>query len=46
MGLKLGAIGNTLEEHIGNLKEHVGNKGKMKEISPHPCPKIKKIKAL
>ncbi len=35
MGLKPGAIGNTLGEHIGNLrniwgiwKEHVGNKGK------------------
>jgi len=30
MGLKQGAIGNTLEEHIGN-------KGKMKK-SPPPCP--------
>jgi hypothetical protein len=31
MGLKQGAIWNTLGEHIRNLKEHVGNKGKMKK---------------
>jgi len=41
MGLKRGAIGNTIGKHIGNLGnikgtcwEHVGNKGKMKKIPP------------
>jgi hypothetical protein len=52
-GLRQGAIGNTLGEHIGNplrtWREHVGNKGKMKNSSPSPRPglklKRKKIKA-
>jgi hypothetical protein len=43
MGLKLGAIGNTLGEHIGNLMgthwEFERNKGKMKK-SPHYHPKL------
>jgi len=45
MGSKQGTIGNTLGEHNGNLRnilgagwESVGNKGKMKKISP-PTPK-------
>ncbi len=37
-GIKWGAIGNTLGEHLGNIlgtwKEHVGNKGKMKPPPP------------
>jgi hypothetical protein len=33
MGLKQGAIGNTHEEHIGNL---MGTKGKMKKILLFP----------
>jgi hypothetical protein len=45
-------IGNTLEEHIGNLMgthwELEGNKGKMKKISPPPPHQHEreKIKAL
>jgi hypothetical protein len=43
MGLKQGAIGNTLEEHIGNLvgthceleKNMLGTKEKLKKPSPH-----------
>jgi len=45
MGLKRGAIGNTLGEHTGNIWnrlgtnwEHVGNKGKMKKKSSPPRP--------
>jgi len=45
MGLKRGAIGSNLGEHIGNL-----GKGKMKKILPPPLihPKLqrKKMKAL
>jgi len=48
MGLKQGAIGNTLGEHIKNLRKHIGNplgtskehrenKGKMKKKS---SPKV------
>jgi hypothetical protein len=55
MGLKQPAIGNTLEEHIGNLGnplgiwwENVGNKGKMKKIllplSPPPQNPLPKLK--
>jgi hypothetical protein len=50
MGLKPGAIGNTLGEHIGNLgnifgtwKEHVKNKGNKKNILPSPPPREKQI---
>jgi hypothetical protein len=44
VGLKWGAMGNSLGEHIGNLmgtwREHVGNKGKMKKtLLPRPLPK-------
>ncbi len=43
MGLKQGAIGNTLEEHIGNLVgthwelegNMLGTKEKLKKPSPH-----------
>jgi hypothetical protein len=51
MGLKRGAIENTLGEHTGNLMgthwELEGNKGKMKKIllpnpTPQPCPQRKK----
>jgi hypothetical protein len=43
MGLKQGAIGNTLEEHIGNLvgthceleRNMLGTKEKLKKPSPH-----------
>jgi hypothetical protein len=49
MGLKWGAIGNTLGEHIGNLlrtwREHVGNKGKMKK-NPPPSPEIKEYNSI
>jgi len=44
MGLKRGAIGSTLGEHIGNLMrthwEHVNNKGKMKKNPPPPPKKL------
>jgi len=55
MGLKWGAIGNTLGEHIGNLgkiletwEEHVENKGKMEKNPPPSPPKLerKQIKAV
>ncbi len=46
MGLKQGAIENTLGEHIGNLMEHIRtSKGHMLGI-PHPKLKRKKNKAL
>jgi hypothetical protein len=46
VGLKQGAIGNILGEHIGNLKgthwelegNMLGTKGKMKRIHPSPPP--------
>ncbi len=52
MGLKQGAIGNTLGEHIGNIenilgkwKEQVGNKGKMKKNpTPPPAQNLKENK--
>ncbi len=47
-GLKRGAIGNTLGEHIenplGTCKEQFGNNGNMKKIFSPPNPKLKKIK--
>jgi hypothetical protein len=40
MGLKRGAIGSTLGEHIGNM---LGTKEKGKKILPHPShPKVKR----
>jgi hypothetical protein len=47
MGLKRGAIGNTLGEHIGNLGNILGTKeNKKKILSPLPQPKLKrKIKS-
>jgi hypothetical protein len=44
MGLKRGAIGNTAGEPIGNLREHVGNKGKMNKKFPAPIPIPKNLK--
>jgi len=45
MGLKRGAIRNTLGEHIenplGTWKEHVGTKWKMKNIPPLPPQNLK-----
>jgi hypothetical protein len=49
MGLKQGAVGNTIGEPIGNLKGTCWNKEKMKKSSSSPPPltfKRKKIKAL
>ncbi len=43
MGLKWGAIGNTFGEHIGNLGNMLGTKGKWKKSSPSsPHPKLKR----
>jgi hypothetical protein len=45
MGLKRDAIGNTLGEHIENLGNILGTKGKMKKNPPpHPNPKLKRKK--
>jgi hypothetical protein len=51
MGLKRGAIGNSLEEHIGNLKgtcweQRKNEKNPPPPPSPNPKLKRKKIKAL
>jgi hypothetical protein len=50
MGLKRGAIGNTLGEHTENLRNMLGTKERRKKIltplPPHPRLKRKKIKAL
>jgi len=47
MRFKRGAIGNTLGEHIKNLRnilgtsrEHVGNKGKREKIPDPPLPPL------
>jgi hypothetical protein len=50
MGFKRGAIGNSLEEHIGNLKGTCWEQRKNEKNPPPPLPiqnlKEKKIKAL
>jgi hypothetical protein len=38
-------IGNQIGSHWELERKHVGNKGKMKKISPPPHPKIKRKKS-
>jgi len=46
MGLKQGAIGNTHEEHIGNLFEQRKNEKKKILSLPHPSPSKLKRKSM
>jgi hypothetical protein len=45
MGLKRGAIGNTLGEHIGNLKGTYCEQRKMKKILPPPTQNLNEKKS-